>query len=77
MPTYVLKNTRSQIKASDSWDLVKQMNKLSAMPAQTLNQFMNDYARRIMTRQGKVITTNDINLFVHHLIQIGDIEEVQ
>jgi len=77
MPTYVLKNTRSHINAADPWELVKQMNKLSAMPAQTLNQFMNDYARRILNRQGKVITTNDINLFVHHLIQIGDIEEVQ
>lgn len=76
MPIYVLKNTRSQINAADSWELVKQMNRLSAIPAPTLDQFMNEYARRIMNRQGKVITTNDIHLFVRHLIQIGDIEEV-
>ncbi|XZF14757.1 hypothetical protein ACTHGU_01330 [Chitinophagaceae bacterium MMS25-I14] len=76
MATYVLKNTKTRISADDSWDLVKQMNKLSAMPAESLNQFMNEYARRIMNRQGKVISTNDINLFVTHLMQIGEIEQV-
>jgi len=63
--------------AEDSWDLVKQMNKLSAMPAENINQFMAEYARRILMRNGKMISTNDINLFVTHLIQIGEIEQVQ
>ena len=77
MATYVIKNTRSRIMAEDSWDLVKQMNKLSAMPAESINQFMAEYARRILMRNGKMISTNDINLFVTHLIQIGEIEQVQ
>jgi len=77
MATYIIKNTKSRISAEDSWELVKQMNKLSAMPAESINQFMSDYARRILMRNGKMISTNDINLFVTHLIQIGEIEQVQ
>lgn len=77
MATYIIKNTKSRIMADDSWDLVKQMNKLSAMPAESISQFMADYARRILMRNGKMISTNDINLFVTHLIQIGEIEQVQ
>lgn len=74
MATYVIKNTRARIVADNPSDLVQQMNTQSAMPAEDINQFMDDYAKRILSRKGKVISTNDINLFVKHLIQIGEIE---